>query len=72
MSEGRNFQLDVIACWKRSSDGVEVRLRRDGRVFFFFPRTGNQHVGLEGQLTSIDVIEQWCQKETDWNGFART
>lgn len=59
MAADHNLMLDVIARWKRETDGIELRLRRDGRCFFWFPATGKWKAALEDQTTTIDLIEKW-------------
>lgn len=66
----RNLQLDVIATWKRDSDGTEVRLRRDGRCFFWFPDKDDPKKGKwrnaledpERPTSNIETIQRWCDE----------
>ena len=64
----RNFMTETIARWKRSSDGIELRLRRDGRAFFYFPET--QHWKTAIANTTIELVEQW-RLEKGNEGFVR-
>ena len=70
MKVGRpiNWGIEVIARWKRGSDGVELRLRRDGRAFFWFPASQSWKTAIEN--TTIDLIEQWRMEAAN-SGFYR-
>ena len=61
-----DFLTEVIATWRRDSDGLQIHLRRDGRSYFLTAKNRRCLALLD---SSIDQITKWT--ETNGRGFYR-
>jgi hypothetical protein len=69
-----NFRSEVVAVWRRVSDGMELHMRRDGRCFW--RHMSGEWVPAktkEGRpvVNSTAEIEDWCKTTAAGKGFYR-
>lgn len=72
-----SWQTDVIAVWKRESDGLELHLRRDGKTFWIKPlsrklKKGEAREAVDTKWHAVEIqgINEWVET-ADGKGFVR-